>query len=56
MGQLDEPHHTSCYRLYNLWREGNAHGYQASAPLPPLSPEWSTLKAEAQTLAEQATE
>jgi hypothetical protein len=54
MGQLDEPHHTSCYRLYNLWREGRAHDFQPGTRLPALTPDWSTLRAEAATLATQA--
>ncbi len=47
MGALDEPHHASCYRLYNLWREGRAQQFQPGARLPALAPEWATLKAEA---------
>ena len=47
MGQLDEPHHTSCYRLYNLWREGKAQQFQPGTRLPALAPEWAALKAEA---------
>jgi hypothetical protein len=47
MGTLDEPHHASCYRLYNLWREGRALQLQPGARLPALAPEWATLKAEA---------
>jgi Zn-dependent protease with chaperone function len=54
MGQLDEPHHTSCYRLYNLWREGRAHSFVPGARLPALAPEWDTLKSEAASLASQA--
>jgi hypothetical protein len=56
MGQLDEPHHASCYRLYNLWREAKAQGY-VPAPRPEaLSPEWATLRAEAAELAASATQ
>ena len=54
MGQLDEPHHTSCYRLYNMWREGRAQHFVPGAPLPALTPEWSTLKSEAASLAAQS--
>lgn len=47
IGQLDEPHHGSCYRLYNLWREQKAHGYVAGPAPAPLSPPWSEIQAEA---------
>jgi hypothetical protein len=54
MGQLDEPHHPGCYRLFNLWREGRAHRFVAGARGAPLLPEWSTLRAEAAALAAQS--
>lgn len=48
IGQLDEPHHASCYRLYNLWREQRAHQYVAGPAPEALSPAWSEIRAEAQ--------
>jgi hypothetical protein len=54
MGQLDEPHHTSCYRLYNLWREARVHHYEIAPAPAPLAPAWADLKAEAATLAASA--
>lgn len=48
IGELDEPHHSTCYRLYNLWREQKAHGYVAGPAPAPLSPPWSEIQAEAQ--------
>lgn len=27
LGELWEPHHASCYRLFNLWREAKDHAY-----------------------------
>ncbi len=47
MGRLDEPHHTSCYRLYNLWREGRAQRFQPEPQQPSFAPDWATLRAEA---------
>jgi len=55
MGQLDEPHHASCYRLFNMWREARARQFVPAAPLAELSPPWETLRTRAAQLsAEQA--
>lgn len=50
LGQLDEPHHASCYRLYNLWRESKVHRYPATRAPEPLVPAWSELQAQAKAL------
>lgn len=50
LGQLDEPHHASCYRLYNLWRESKVHRYPATRAPEALSPAWSELQGRAKTL------
>jgi hypothetical protein len=54
MGQLDEPHHASCYRLFNLWREARAQRYVTAPAGEELSPAWSTLKADAARLSAAA--
>jgi hypothetical protein len=54
LGQLDEPHHTSCYRLYNLAREARVRNYTLGAAQTELSPPWATLKAQAKTLSTSA--
>ena len=56
LGQLDEPHHTSCYRLFNLAREAAAHHYVAGPAQPALTPAWDDLRAEAASLAATATQ
>ena len=54
MGQLDEPHHANCYRLYNLWRKGQAHHDTPADKPAALEPAWDTLKAKAGELAATA--
>lgn len=54
LGQLDEPHHASCYRLYNFVREAKAHQYVPGPRQPALEPSWDTLRAEAAQLAASA--
>ena len=56
LGQLDEPHHTSCYRLWNLSREANVHHYVAGPKQEALLPAWEGLRAEAAALAAAAPE
>jgi hypothetical protein len=56
MGDLAEPHHTSCYRLWNLWREAQAQKFAPGPKLDALTPEWATLKAEAAQLTSSAVE
>jgi hypothetical protein len=53
LGNLAEPHHASCYRLYNLWREKQVHKYPTGAAQPELQPAWHELKAEAAKLSQQ---
>lgn len=50
LGDVDEPHHSSCYRMYNLWREQRAHQYVAAPAPAALTPPWSELKAAAQRI------
>ena len=56
MGQLDEPHHSNCYRLYNLFRESRAHRYTIGTRPAALEPAWSVLQARAAELASTATQ
>lgn len=55
LGDLASAHHSSCYRLFNLWREARAHRYEPG-PRPSLLPEaeWERLRAEASTLSASA--
>ncbi len=47
IGRFSDPHHSDCYRLFNLYREAKAHGY-VSAPAPaPLQPAWADIQAAA---------
>ncbi len=50
LGDLSDPHHGMCYRLYNLWRETGAHRYSLGAAPAPLQPAWSSLVQHAQKL------
>jgi Zn-dependent protease with chaperone function len=44
LGNLIEPHHGYCYRLFNLSRERVAHGHVAgAAKLPTFAEPWSTI-------------
>lgn len=54
LGALDEAHHGSCYRLFNLWREARAHRYVPGPAQEPLDPPWRDLRAQAQDLAANA--
>jgi hypothetical protein len=55
LGTLDDPHHASCYRLFNLWREQKLQGYvPAAAPEPAPGPDWAELKATAERLSAEA--
>lgn len=51
LGTLDDPHHALCYRLFNLYRENEAHRYVPGAPnLPPATPAWADLQKQARDL------
>jgi Peptidase family M48 len=50
LGDLNEPHHTSCYRLWNLSREAGVHHYVPGPKQEALLPEWAGLQAEAAAL------
>lgn len=56
LGALEHPHHASCYRLFNIWREQRAHRF-ATGPRPtPLEPAWSVLRARAAEVSAAAVE
>jgi hypothetical protein len=51
LGDLSDPHHGLCYRLYNLWRENRNHDYVATGTFtPPAGEPWSQLQAHARSL------
>lgn len=54
IGVLEDKHHTSCYRLYNLWREAKAHKYVKGPAKPALSPAWETLRMSAEAISKNA--
>ena len=58
LGDLDDPHHGSCYRLFNLWREARDHGYSPVGTFSPPpsggSETWAELQRAAATLTEAA--
>ena len=44
LGNLVDPHHGSCYRVFNTWREANAHRFAAVGTFePPAGPSWKEL-------------
>lgn len=49
IGSIESKHHTSCYRLYNLWREARAHKYVKGPAQKPLPYAWETLRKSAET-------
>ncbi len=54
LGRLEEPHHASCYRLFNMWREIRAHRYTPGPRQPELQPPWSVLREQAAQLTAMA--
>lgn len=57
LGALADTHHGSCYRVYNLWREAEAHrfgSYVKVAASEPFSPSWPELAAHAAALTQEA--
>lgn len=54
IGSIEDTHHTSCYRLYNLWREAKAHKYVKGPTQPALAPAWSTLRKKAEDVTKAA--
>lgn len=53
IGDLNEPHHSDCYRLFNFWREQQLRAYRVAEPLA-FEPGWDALRAQAQQLSDQA--
>lgn len=53
IGDLNEPHHSDCYRLFNFWREQKLRNYRAVRSLT-FEPGWDALRAQAQQLSAQA--
>jgi hypothetical protein len=54
LGELTEPHHTSCYRLWNLARDASVHRFAAGAKPEALAPAWEELRTEAAALTASA--
>jgi hypothetical protein len=45
LGTLQDPHHADCYRLYNVYRENEAHHYQtAPANFPATTTPWADIQ------------
>lgn len=53
IGDLSEPHHSDCYRLFNFWSEQQRHGYQPTTTLT-FKPGWDALQAHARELTDAA--
>jgi hypothetical protein len=48
LGVLYDPHHAWCYRVFNLFREKQVHGYTTGpADFPPDDPPWAQVRAAA---------
>jgi hypothetical protein len=43
VGDPNNAHHNSCFRVFNMLREIQAHRYQLGTRQPVVGPEWSTL-------------
>ena len=54
LGDLSDPHHSLCYRLYNLWRETGLHRHESGFAPVPLRPAWATLVQYAEQLSAAA--
>jgi hypothetical protein len=56
VGDINEPHHGDCYRLYNLYRESLSHVYDSNGMMPAaLEPAWSEMIKHAADLTAAAT-
>jgi hypothetical protein len=53
IGDLSEPHHSDCYRLFNFWREQQHHAYQATSTIT-FQPGWDMIQAHARELTDGA--
>ena len=53
IGDLSEPHHSDCYRLFNFWRAQKLRKYQVTTPVV-FEAGWDALQAEAQQLSADA--
>lgn len=49
IGDLSEPHHSDCYRLFNFWREAKLRGYTADGSYE-FPGDWQQFRDEAATL------
>lgn len=54
LGQLDEPHHASCYRVFNLYQLSKTARPRVGPKQAPLDPPWDVLKAHAAELVQSA--
>jgi hypothetical protein len=55
LGDLHDPHHGDCYRLFNMSQDLRAHDHRASAPGPDLPGTWADIQAEAKRATEAFT-
>ncbi|NOU29086.1 MAG: hypothetical protein HOO96_14385, partial [Polyangiaceae bacterium] len=56
LGNLLEPHHGDCYRLFNMSQELRAHKYKTAGAAPTFAATWSTLQTEAQRITDAFVE
>ena len=55
LGDITEPHHGNCYRLFNLTRERDAHQYVVQGAPPIFDQPWSDVQAAAAAALEKLT-
>lgn len=53
IGDLSEPHHSDCYRLFNFWREQKLRKYTVADPIA-FPDDWATMQDEAKRLSAAA--
>ena len=53
IGDLSEPHHSDCYRLFNFWREQKLRKYAVADPIA-FPGDWATMQDEAKRLSAAA--
>jgi hypothetical protein len=53
IGDLSEPHHSDCYRLFNFWRNKKLRNYTVASPVV-FAPGWDALRTHAQELSDIA--
>lgn len=56
LGDLNEPHHATCYRVFNLYQQTLAHAYRVAPRATVSGPSWEAIQGIAQAISASATQ